>query len=399
MNVTYDPNVDYKKLMEQALARGDLTQAAVYEEKRNAKISGQGLSQYSPTKDYAKYLPQSTQSQMEEVLAKLENREPFSYDVSADKLYEQYAKRYRKVAQEAMKEANSQAALLTGGYSNSYGMTLGQEAYAQVMEGLGDRASELIEGAREDYEAQGKALENQYERLSKELDHRREAAEKLEQQEAKAKEQAQKQAKEAKEQAYDLALSMLKGGIYPSEALLAGSGISEKDAQSMYEAYRKDATGTSSAGASSGKGSSSSGSKGSSSSGKNAGEKEAVGKTLSNTLWSQLQKAYESGIKEGDLSAFHRNRSSLKAQGYSLTAFDDWARTAYGLSYESGEPKTVDRENVLSLGYGPLSDARLRELVQAGVLEQYTYGDYIRYRKKGKNYNANPALRYDIPSV
>ena len=56
--MSYDPNVDYKKLMEEAVARGDLTQAALYEEKRNEKIQGQALSQYTQTTDYAKYLPQ-----------------------------------------------------------------------------------------------------------------------------------------------------------------------------------------------------------------------------------------------------------------------------------------------------------------------------------------------------
>ena len=30
--MSYDPNVDYKKLMEEAVARGDLTQAALYEQ-------------------------------------------------------------------------------------------------------------------------------------------------------------------------------------------------------------------------------------------------------------------------------------------------------------------------------------------------------------------------------
>ncbi len=423
MNVTYDPNVDYKKLMDEAIARGDLTQAAIYEEKRNAKIRGQGLTQYSQTKEYAKYLPQTTQKQMEEVLAKLENREPFSYDISTDKLYDRYVHHYRKTAKSAMEEANAQAALLTGGYGNSYGLTLGQQAYEGEMDKLLDRASELRDTARKEYDAQGEALEEQYERLSKELSARRESAEKLAKQEEQAKEQAKEQAEKKAQtetdKAYNLVLAMLKSGVYPSDELLGSSGISQKDAQAMYEAYKKEmiaeenGSTTGSGGSSSGSGGSSSGktsstgktnSTGKTSSGGKTGsgtqsgsgsktDSGSGGKALSNTLWSQLQKAYESGSKAGDLSAFHRNRSSLKAQGYDVSAFDAWAKTAYGLSYESGDPKTVDMQNVLSLGYGPLSEARLKELVKAGVLEEYTYGDLIRYRKKGNSYVKNPTTR------
>ena len=401
--MSYDPNVDYKKLMEEAVARGDLTQAALYEQKRNEKIQGQGLTQYAQSKDYEKYLPQTTQKQMEEVWSKIENREPFSYDFRKDKLYSQYRDHYNSTGKAAMEEANASAALLTGGYGNSYGAVVGKAAYSEEMDKLHDKVEDLTEQAREDYHARGEELYEQYDRLSKELSARRESAEKLAQQEAKAKEQAYRQEqdakeqaekaeKEAKEQAYSLALSMLKSGIYPSQALLTASGISQEDAKSLYEANSAGKKVGASSGGSS-KGSSGGSSKGNSSAKDGDSQSGSQGKALSNSLWSQLQKAYEEGSKAGDLSAFHRSRSSLEAQGYGVEAFDAWARRTYGDGYDSGGEKVVDTESVLALGYGPLSKERLKELVQAGVIEEYTYGDYIRYRKKGKNYLSNPAVK------
>ena len=401
--MSYDPNVDYKKLMEEAVARGDLTQAALYEQKRNEKIQGLGLTQYARTKDYEKYLPQSTQKQMEEVWSKIENREPFSYDFRKDKLYDRYRDHYNSTGKAAMEEANASSALLTGGFGNSYGAVLGKAAYSQEMDKLHDKVEDLTQEAKADYDARGEALYEQYDRLSKELSARREAAEKLSQQEAKAKEQAyereqkakdeaKKAEKEAKEQAYSLALSMLKSGIYPSDALLSNSGISPQDAKALYEAYASEKNGASSSAGSS-KGNSAGSSKGSDSSKDKDSQSASPGKALSNSLWSQLQKAYEEGSKAGDLTAFHRSRSSLEAQGYAVEAFDAWARSTYGDGYDSGGKKVVDRESVLALGYGPLSAERLKELVQAGVIEEYTYGDYIRYRKRGKNYLSNPTAR------
>ena len=53
----YDKDTDYAALMEQAARRGDNAAAAVYEQQRNAKISGMGLD-YAPTYYYQDYLNQ-----------------------------------------------------------------------------------------------------------------------------------------------------------------------------------------------------------------------------------------------------------------------------------------------------------------------------------------------------
>lgn len=50
---TYDTKTDYMALMQQAAAQGDYKKAAEYEQARNAKIAGEGITQYKPTNDYA----------------------------------------------------------------------------------------------------------------------------------------------------------------------------------------------------------------------------------------------------------------------------------------------------------------------------------------------------------
>ena len=47
--VTYDNNVDYQNLMNQAAASGDYSAAAQYERQRNAKIQAEGTRRTAQT--------------------------------------------------------------------------------------------------------------------------------------------------------------------------------------------------------------------------------------------------------------------------------------------------------------------------------------------------------------
>lgn len=51
MAVKYDKNVDYKALMDAAIAAGDYKAAGQYEQQRNAKIAGEGITDYQQTHD------------------------------------------------------------------------------------------------------------------------------------------------------------------------------------------------------------------------------------------------------------------------------------------------------------------------------------------------------------
>ena len=43
---------------------------------------------------------------------------------------------------------------------------------------------------------------------------------------------------------------------------------------------------------------------------------------------------------------------------------------------------TIDMNSVLALGYGPISEAKLKQLVDSGAVEQYRVGNKIKFRKK-----------------
>ena len=61
--VSYDKNTDYQALMNQAVANNDYASAAQYEQQRNAKIAGEGITGYEQTSNYSQYLQNNTNSQ------------------------------------------------------------------------------------------------------------------------------------------------------------------------------------------------------------------------------------------------------------------------------------------------------------------------------------------------
>ncbi len=83
--------------------------------------------------DYEKNKPgeyqSSYQEQIDALLSKVLNREKFSYDVSADPVYQQYKDQYTRLGNMAMRDTMGNAAALTGGYGNSYATTAGSQAY------------------------------------------------------------------------------------------------------------------------------------------------------------------------------------------------------------------------------------------------------------------------------
>lgn len=90
------------------------------------------------------------------------NRGKFSYDVNADALYNQYADKYTKQGQLAMKDTMGQAASLTGGYGNSYAQSVGQQAYQGYMQQLADKVPELQQIAYGRWQDQGQEMLNKY---------------------------------------------------------------------------------------------------------------------------------------------------------------------------------------------------------------------------------------------
>ena len=98
------------------------------------------------------------QTQLNETLDKILNREKFSYDLNGDALYQQYKDQYTTQGKMAMMDTMGQAAAMTGGYGNSYAQMAGQQAYQGYLQQLNDKVPELYQLALDQYNKEEDAL-------------------------------------------------------------------------------------------------------------------------------------------------------------------------------------------------------------------------------------------------
>ena len=100
------------------------------------------------------------QDEISDYLNQIQNRDPFSYDMNADALYQQYKDNYIQQGKMAMMDTMGQAAGLTGGYGNSYGQSVGQQAYNQQLSQLNNIMPELYQMAFDRYAYEGQQLQD-----------------------------------------------------------------------------------------------------------------------------------------------------------------------------------------------------------------------------------------------
>lgn len=130
-----------------------------YEESDSVKAAKAALDSYAASKPtYSSTYQDSLKKAMDRIL----NREKFSYDLNGDMLYQQYKDQYTNLGKAAMKDTMGQAAMLTGGYSNSYANTAGAQAYQGYLGQLNDKIPELYSLALDKYDREGNDLLNQY---------------------------------------------------------------------------------------------------------------------------------------------------------------------------------------------------------------------------------------------
>lgn len=101
------------------------------------------------------------QTQLNDIIQKIQNREKFSYDLNGDMLYQQYKDQYTTQGKLAMMDTMGQAAAMTGGYGNSYAQSVGQQAYQGYLQQLNDRVPELYQLALNQYNTEGQAMYDQ----------------------------------------------------------------------------------------------------------------------------------------------------------------------------------------------------------------------------------------------
>lgn len=106
------------------------------------------------------------ESQLNEVLGQIQNRDQFQYDVNADALYQQVAQNYMQQGKQAMMDTMGQAAAMTGGYGNSYAQTAGQQQYNNHLLGLTEMIPQFQQMALEQYQMEGDDLLNRYSLLA-----------------------------------------------------------------------------------------------------------------------------------------------------------------------------------------------------------------------------------------
>ena len=104
----------------------------------------------------------SYQDQLDALYNQIVGRGEFSYDPSADPLYEMYKDRYTVGGQQAMQDTMAGAAALSGGYANSYAQTVGQQQYNAYMAELAAILPELEARAYDRWRDEGVDLYNQF---------------------------------------------------------------------------------------------------------------------------------------------------------------------------------------------------------------------------------------------
>lgn len=102
------------------------------------------------------------ENQLSEIFQRIQNREPFSYDLNADPLYDIYKDKFIQGGKLAMKDTMGQAAALTGGYGNTYGQQVGQQAYDAYLQNLSDVIPQLYSMAYDRYQDEGDNLKDLY---------------------------------------------------------------------------------------------------------------------------------------------------------------------------------------------------------------------------------------------
>lgn len=93
-------------------------------------------------------------SAYQEAIAKIQKREPFTYNYANDPTYQAMREQYIRNGQLAMKDTLGKASALTGGYGNSYAQWAGQGAYNDYMQRLNDNIPELEQAAYNRYKDQ-----------------------------------------------------------------------------------------------------------------------------------------------------------------------------------------------------------------------------------------------------
>lgn len=143
-------NVDLSKYASGYKPSDSVTQADKKKSEAESLVDGFGDFTYS------------NQQMYDDVISKIMNREKFSYDLNGDALYQQYKDTFIGQGKMAMQDTMGQAAMMTGGYGNSYAQSVGNQAYQASLQQLNDKIPELYQMAYDKYNQEGQDMINQF---------------------------------------------------------------------------------------------------------------------------------------------------------------------------------------------------------------------------------------------
>lgn len=231
-------NKDYTDISEQ------LRQAAL------TKAAG-GTGAQAPT--YAG----TYEDQLNTLFDKIQNREPFQYDVNADPLYQQYKDKYVQQGKLAMKDTMGQAAGLTGGYGSTYSQKVGQQTYDSYLQNLSDVIPQLYGMSYDMYKDKGNDLMQQYGLVGQQRDteynryrdelsdynYQQELARQLEEQEYNRRLTEENTAYNRQQQAYSNLVALIRASGYnPTDQELAASGLTRAAANALRNEFLRGIT-------------------------------------------------------------------------------------------------------------------------------------------------------------
>jgi len=214
---------------------------------------------------YEKYLSENTPTekptyadsysgQMAELYGRIADRAPFSYDATKDPLYQGMKDQYIRGGKMAMRDTMGQAAALTGGYANTYGQQVGQQAYDAYLQNLTEVIPTLYGMAYDQYKDQGDQLLKQYGMLGdlrdQEYGRYRDAlgdwegerayATQLEAEDYKRRTTAENTAYNRQQDSYANLYAMIKAsGYVPSDDELRAAGMSRAAADAIAAEYQR----------------------------------------------------------------------------------------------------------------------------------------------------------------
>ena len=145
----------------QELLKKRLNQTAFQQAESGAPLESDTVRQAQELLKQQSATPGKTsgwQSQLNDTINRILNREQFSYDLNGDALYQQYKDNYMTQGKMAMMDTMGQAQAMTGGYGNSYAQGVGQQAYHGYLQQLNDRVPELYQLALSKYQMDGDQL-------------------------------------------------------------------------------------------------------------------------------------------------------------------------------------------------------------------------------------------------